>query len=57
MTVLEALENVVITAQDLLNRLDDITSADFSTGGERKERDALRLALDHLVTAEIEELM
>lgn len=36
---------VAYAARDLINRIDDITTEDFSRGGERDEREALRKAL------------
>ena len=39
---------VVQAAVALLERVDSITTEDFSKGGERKQREALRVALTEL---------
>jgi hypothetical protein len=43
---------VVYAARGLLRRVDHITTDDFRTGGERRERERLRLALARLLAVD-----
>ena len=43
-----AVAAVVLAAQRLLEKIDNLTTDDFSKGGERQEREALRAALKKL---------
>ena len=50
-TQMRALQNVTETARLFLARIDNITTEDFSKGGDRFEREVLRTALAALDVA------
>ncbi len=56
MLALDAVERLLDASVALLKRLDCITTDEFSKGGERTEREALREAIIAAYPPEIEEM-